>query len=505
MQLSPTSKAGSGNRLLRLYGYYSLFLALLIIVVDSIDKQDRLLGERAPQLFLILSSVYVISAATFVAIANRRPDSQATTSYMFIETALLTGMMYASGGLAAGFSSLLLIPVIMANLLAPGVLGYGVAAWLSLAVFYTQHILHGEFGLSDTANTGVYGAITFAIATITQLLSRRIRTAIDLAQDQAYNARRLQRLSQQALMTLPDGIIACTRYQQILFFNQQAADWFPLRAGEKLPPALEHIFRSEKLSGAQPLTVSRISIPDTDGDFLLVIEDDTRVAAEAQQIKLASLGRLTASIAHEIRNPLSALQQASQLLSETPGLSPENQRLTRMIEDNSQRINRTIADILQLSRGRQARCEPLELAAFLDHFKRQFLELHPQNDFDLVIHSEDSPQVRFDADHLVQVLNNLCNNGLRYARRLHTDKPQLTLTVMRGDHSHTILDVSDNGGGVCPEQQERLFEPFHTTEPEGTGLGLYLCRELCQANEADISYTGHPGGALFRIRMKDAE
>ncbi|HCG79790.1 MAG TPA: hypothetical protein DE015_11375, partial [Oceanospirillales bacterium] len=145
---------GRGSRLLSLYSYYSLILALSIVVVDGLDSMDVIVGKEAPHLFLVLSSLYVLAAAVFVALITRTTDSQGATTYLFLETALLTGMMFASGGLTAGFSSLLLIPVVMANLLAPGILGYSVAAWLSLAVIYTEHIAPGEFGIRDTANTG---------------------------------------------------------------------------------------------------------------------------------------------------------------------------------------------------------------------------------------------------------------------------------------------------------------------------------------------------------------
>lgn len=495
----------SGSRLLRFYSYYSLFLALLIIVTDGLDKADRLLGERAPQLFLVLSSIYVISAASFVALANRRPDSQAAASYMFLETALLAGMMYASGGLEAGFSSLLLIPVIIANLLAPGVLGISVAAWLSLSVFYTEHFATQDFALTDIANTGVYGAISFAIAVITQLLARRIRSALDLAQDQAHNARRLQQLSQQALMTLPDGIIACSKNRNVLFFNQQAELWFELQSGEPLPALLAEVGRRQKLnSGNLRLTVSRINIAASSGEFLLLLEDDARIAAEAQQIKLASLGRLTASIAHEIRNPLSALNQAAQLLSEAPYLHREDRELTRIIEENSQRINRTIVDILQLSRGRQAVSHSLNLYRHLISFRDHFEQLQSGDDYDLVVDCSDDLTTEFDPDHLTQVLTNLCMNGLRYARKARPQRARIEIRAYRCA-AGIILDVTDNGLGVAENQLDRLFEPFSTTEHDGTGLGLYLCRELCQANQAQIDYAGHDAGATFRIRMMPSQ
>lgn len=498
-----------GSRLLRFYSYYSLFLALTLMVIDGIDNADVILAGKAPQLFLILSSVYVFSAAVFAAIISRSSDSQAATAYLFLETALLTGLMYSSGGLEAGFSSVLLIPIIIANLLAPGILGYSVAAWVSIAVIYTQHIVPQEFSISDSANTGVYGAICFAMAGLTQLLSRRIKDALSLASNNAKNIRRLQRLSQHALMNLPDGIIACDREQNILFFNDTAAQWFTLERSAVLPPELINtssdnrlkLNASTKLSGAR-LSVTHISIPDTDNDFLLLIEDDARVSAEAQQIKLASLGRLTASIAHEIRNPLSSLNQAAQLLSEAPYLTDQDRELTVIIENNSQRINRTIRDILQLSSGKKSTASRLLLTSFLDDFTVLFKQLDTHSDYEFIIDCAKNINVEFDPDHLNQILTNLCVNGLRYARKAHHNHPKITIEVLPAGRNRIELDVIDNGLGVAENQVERLFEPFSTTEHSGTGLGLYLCRELCQANRSSIEYIPHEQGACFRLTLK---
>lgn len=494
---------GRGSRLLRFYSYYSLFLSLTLMVIDGIDSSDILLGGKAPQLFLVLSSVYVFSAAIFAAVISRWSDSQAAISYLFLETALLTGLMYSSGGLEAGFSSLLLIPIIIANLLAPGLLGYSVAAWLSIAVIYTQHIVPQDFGISDSANTGVYGAICFAIAGLTQLLSRRIKDALSLASSNAKNIRRLQRLSQQALMQLPDGIIACNREQNVLFFNDTATQWFALTKEHGLPTELLNIdVGSRHKLTHLGLTVTHIAISDSEEDFLLLIEDDARVSAEAQQIKLASLGRLTASIAHEIRNPLSSLNQAAQLLSEAPNLTDQDRELTTIIENNSQRINRTIRDILQLSSGRKAASSSVFLAQFLEEFTSLFHQLNSQHDYDIHIICADNIKVEFDPGHLNQVLTNLCVNGLRYARKARNSSPKLTIEVVAAGRHKIELDVVDNGLGVADNQIERLFEPFSTTEHEGTGLGLYLCRELCQANQATIEYVPNNTGARFRLNLR---
>ncbi|MEC9410045.1 MAG: ATP-binding protein [Pseudomonadota bacterium] len=496
---------GRGSRLLSLYSYYSLILALSIVVVDGLDSMDVIVGKEAPHLFLVLSSLYVLAAAVFVALITRTTDSQGATTYLFLETALLTGMMFASGGLTAGFSSLLLIPVVMANLLAPGILGYSVAAWLSLAVIYTEHIAPGEFGIRDTANTGVYGGICFALAWLTQLLSHRIDAALNLAQDTARDVQRLQRLSQQALMKLPDGIIACSKEKRILFINDTAASWLKLEPGAAVPEWLITAPTQESLAGKlQGLTVTRLEAEGPDEDCLLLIEDEARLSAEVQQAKLASLGRLTASIAHEIRNPLSALNQAAQLLDESEHLPAEDKKLTAIIENNSQRINRIIGAILQLSRGKRPTATPLKLHSYVDNFCQNFRQVSGENCLIFSYDADSELTVLFDPDHLNQVLTNLCQNGLRHARKARKQEAEVVLRILSESDSSASLEITDNGFGIADNQVSRLFEPFNTTEHDGTGLGLYLCRELCQANQASIEFAGNDPGARFLVRMKRA-
>ncbi len=493
----------SGNRLLRLYSYYSLLLALLLMVVTGLDRNTIFVGGERPVLMLIASTTYVITAALFAAIASRNPEPQAATGYVFIEIALLAAMMLASAGLGSGFSSLILIPVIISNLLAPGVLGYGVAAWTTLAVFYTEFLRSGAVDPQSMLGAGFYGFLCFILAWITQSLSGRLNSALSLASEQTARLKRLQRVSQQALMDMPDGLIACDPQHRVLFFNQRARQWFNLFEGQRLPARLQIGTEPEILdTGNEQLLLRKVELSGTDsGDYLLELEDTSRLAAEAQQIKLASLGRLTASIAHEIRNPLSALRQAAQLLAETSYLQDGERALTHMIEQHCLRINRTIEDILQLSRRTRSSAETLRLKPWLEHFTGQFREHHADARFTMIADCHDDVLICFDADHLQQILHNLCSNALRYALRHSPEQATLTLTATTSHTGRVQLDITDNGGGIPDEQQRHLFEPFHTTEHTGTGLGLYICRELCEANQTRIQYHPITNGACFRLLM----
>ncbi|MDO6681263.1 ATP-binding protein [Oceanobacter sp. 5_MG-2023] len=497
----------NGKRLLQIYSYYSLLLALLIMAAHTVDDAT-LIGHDAPYISLVATVLYVVIAASFVAIASLGPHVQLATSYFFLETALLSILMFASGGLDTGFSSLILLCVVIANLLAPGVLGFAVAAWTTLAIMVIQHFWPERYQTGELVNSGIYGFLCFLLAALTQALSRRLNSALELASDQSVRLRRLQNISWQALADLPNGIIACDRDNQILFFNQQAQRWLNISDDEELPAPLLTVLddpgRKHALTlRGESLQVSKMLLPDSlPGDYLLFIEDQSRIAATAQQLKLASLGRLTASIAHEIRNPLSALRQASQLLAETPYLKEEELYLSQVIEQHCMRINRTVEDILQLSRKRQPSIEVLRLKPWLEHFREQFIGMHREQPFQLFIHCHDQQQIAFDPDHLQQILHNLCANGLRYALKQQPNDARLMLSAKPQSHNRMSLDVMDNGTGIADDKIEQLFEPFFTTEHNGTGLGLYLCRELCEANQANIQYHRIRAGSCFRLTLR---
>jgi two-component system, NtrC family, sensor histidine kinase PilS len=230
---------------------------------------------------------------------------------------------------------------------------------------------------------------------------------------------------------------------------------------------------------------------------VIFLEDLARIQAEARQIKLAALGRLTANIAHEIRNPLGAISHAAELLQEESGVSTGAQRLTTIIRDNTRRLDRIINDVQTLNRGERAQRERFHLAAYLRAFIDQFVatENLDADIFDLQLAMD--PHIMFDRDHLNQVLWNLCYNALRHSRR----KPgSILLQVARGARGNTVkLDVVDDGAGVPLESRGNLFEPFFTTSPGGTGLGLYLAREICEANGAVLEYVETTGGARFSM------
>ncbi|GAF55622.1 LOW QUALITY PROTEIN: sensor protein [Psychrobacter sp. JCM 18901] len=248
-------------------------------------------------------------------------------------------------------------------------------------------------------------------------------------------------------------------------------------------------------------------IPLKDGSKLVILEDLRREQASAQQLKLASLGQLTASIAHEIRNPLAAISQASQLLiedvaeqmeddsaltSESNAAMNGNHELYEMIFSQTKRVNRIIEDILKLSRQQTATQQVLELAEWMPSFLENYFQGH-----DIFLRIKTKPIISFDTHQLEQILINLINNGLRYSSYAHPHA-YVEIDIYCADND-VIIDILDNGNGVSSGNLELLFDPFFTTDKAGTGLGLYLSQAFCEANQARLLYIPEHEKTCFRL------
>ena len=225
-----------------------------------------------------------------------------------------------------------------------------------------------------------------------------------------------------------------------------------------------------------------------------------------QQSKLASLGRLSASIAHEIRNPVGAMSHAAQLLGESEGLADDDKRLTEIIQSHSSRVSHIIENVLQLSRRESSRPERFELEPWLRDFAQEFSRTLELQEGELSV--EDVPEeleVRIDRSHLRQVLWNLCDNAVKYASETGGILVELHAGKL-DSQGQPYLEVRDHGLGVDEATAEQIFEPFFTARSGGTGLGLYISRELCELNLATLLYLDRPGGgSIFRIVFADPD
>jgi two-component system sensor histidine kinase PilS (NtrC family) len=236
---------------------------------------------------------------------------------------------------------------------------------------------------------------------------------------------------------------------------------------------------------------------------IILLEDTTLVAQRAQQMKLASLGRLTASIAHEIRNPLGAISHAEQLLEESSNLNSADRRLADIIRTNSERVNEIIENVLQISRRQPSRSEEIVLSDWLQRFIQDFRGNRPLTDQNLTLDIQPSDiHVFADASQLHQIMTILCDNAVCHFQGPGNElRIQINGRAVPGAEGY-LLDVLDNGPGIAADSLRQIFEPFFTTHNKGSGLGLFIARELCEANRLGLEYAARPeGGSCFRVNF----
>ncbi len=236
---------------------------------------------------------------------------------------------------------------------------------------------------------------------------------------------------------------------------------------------------------------------------LLSIEDARFIEEQVQQLKLASLGRLTASIAHEIRNPLGAISHSAQLLEESDSIPDADRRLTGIMLAHCRRVNDIVESVLELSRQRASDSTTVELSSWLPDFARQYAYEHdlPTDRFRHEAPATPLP-VHFDRGQLEQIVRNLCDNSVRHGRRTDGESVMVTLSAGIDGDGHPWLDVRDTGIPIERRQVTEIFEPFFTTSHSGTGLGLFLARELCEANRARLQFVPSEAGNCFRITLQ---
>ena len=242
------------------------------------------------------------------------------------------------------------------------------------------------------------------------------------------------------------------------------------------------------------------------GPTLIFLEDTSLMAERVQQGKLAALGRLSASIAHEIRNPVGAMSHAGQLLAESPGFGPDERRLTDIIRNNSERVSTIINNVLQLSRREATKPTRLTLGDWIEEFLSEFCETMqlPRSQIRLQEDAKDL-EVRFDPSHLHQVVWNLCENAIKYGETRGGISIEIKLGRLTPSN-RPCLEVADRGPGIELQAVDRIFEPFFTGRKGGTGLGLFIARELCQLNRAILLYEPRSGdGSVFRIVFSDPQ
>lgn len=504
-------------------------LAALFVSSFYIKTNLPLLGNMIPRLFESISLTYLLIAVCASFLIHWRSFSFNVIIYSLTLADILglTLLMRASGGIETGLGMLLVVAIAGNSLLLSSTTSRLFAAIAAIAILAEQVFAYYDPNL--TANypqAGILGVALFATAFLAHVLSTRIRESEALAAQRGVDLANLAQLNQHVLQRMQSGIIVVDSNQRIRLMNESAWHMLGLSGLDDIsnhslkiisPELAEQLVDWRRGSLAEPrifkpgqgsveLLPSMMSLgTDAQAGTLIFIEDTARMAQQAQQIKLASLGRLTASIAHEIRNPLGAISHAEQLLSESHNHNNADTRLLEIIHTNTSRVNDIIENVLQLSRRDLTEPENIELKPWLETFVNELTQTVgcAISDISIDIQPADC-SVHMDATQLHQVLWNLCSNGLRYSPAL-PGRPRLELRggFLPGS-SQAYLDIIDHGPGIDAETKQHIFEPFYTTENAGSGLGLYIARELCQCNQARLSYQAvTTGGSCFRIEFTE--
>ncbi|MBD3641311.1 MAG: histidine kinase [Marinobacter sp.] len=516
-------------KLFRIYNHYRLVVSLMLVgllFVDPVAFETRFRWQDYYQAGVI-SYLALNAFIGMTLLAGFQPSRRHITLSILLDILIMHGLLVASTGITNGLANLVIVSVAAGNILTPSRMGTfyaALAALCSLGISGWAVLVLGESG-DDIVRAGSLGILYFAAAFILQNISRRMMRSEALASSRARSIAELEQINQQIIQRMRTGILVLDRLGEIRLANAAAEELLfgasgrqngsvdhnralpqPLKLGleDWLKDPRKRIAPFQSAPTSPLLQANFTQLDQEQGDLILVFVDDmSKVTQQAQQMKLASLGRLTAGIAHEIRNPLGAISHAAQLMEESPSLDDGDKRMLDIIRRHSRRVNGIIENVLDLSRRKAANAELVDIPAWLQEFRQDFLQTQDDQSapvrVDLVIDPE-TPAARFDKSQIEQVLVNLCDNGLRYSLQRCGEKHIKLSAGTTEDGERAYLDVRDYGPGIAKEHRSSVFEPFFTTDKSGTGLGLYLARELCESNQAHLSLVeDDQPGCCFRI------
>ena len=535
---------------LKLYNAYRLLITLLLLVTQGLLNNDSWWQNINADLYLdffstVAVSYFIFSVISVVFTWLEKPDIDITLPVqILIDIAFIVMLMHAQQSDQGGVGLLLIIAIASGSLISEGRLALFYAAMASIGILLEQSYRAVLVGASSSNYTpSVLLCLgCFATAWLAYSLAKRTKESELLASQRGLDVQNLAQINALITHEMQDGVLVVDQWFKIKHYNVQAvtllgidskqseySDWHEKSLDEISPEiaslmqlwieetaqsngfeptnnAVANYLKFTSLSRELrlrflPISESRESDSRKQG-AVIFISDWSQMQTQAHQVKLAALGRLTANIAHEIRNPLSAISHANQLLQEEDS-DPSAKRMLQIISDNVQRLDQIIKDVLELNRRDRTNQEPIHLENFMLDFYTQFcaVERIPAFCFKIKYENTDT-MIMFDRRHLNQILWNLCKNGWRHCKN---EENSLELTVSNLGKNRTVqIEISDDGDGIAEDVRSNLFEPFFTTEKTGTGLGLYIARELADANGAKLQHKPSDSGTQFIMLIKKA-
>lgn len=519
-------------RVIGLVNLYRLMVAGGLFAASWLGVvQESLIIEQPGKLALVCA-LYFLAGVGLIAL-RRLPAvglRLLALAHVMADSVGIAFILWATSGVESGLGILLLLPVGAMTLLTGPRDALFMAATATLAVLAQQVVrdLGNSYGHGGYVNAGMLGAVIFLAALLPRPLANRLQQSEALVRRREVDLENLAQLSQYIVQHLRESLLVVDADDRIRLINEPAAQILgttnarPDALLGECSPRLLFLLSSWRQRRDAPGDGSfaaadgaRLIRPHfahlgtvRPGPVLVFLEDTSLIAEKVQQSKLAALGRLSASIAHEIRTPVGAMSHAGQLLAESPHIPAEDRRLTQIIRDNADRVSRIVESVLNLSRRGAHQPERIELAGWMADFHSELcatLQIEPSQIVVTAPQGRDlKTEVSVDPTQLRQILWNLCQNALTHGRSAEGFKPVEIRFGRLAGSGRPYVEVADSGPGIAAEDMERVFEPFFTNARTGTGLGLFLGRELAQANGATLLYEGRPtGGSLFRLVFAD--
>ncbi len=514
---------------LKLYNAYRIIVALMFVVTQGFLKTGNHWQEAPTLLAYLIFGYIVFSIVSAILTWLERPSLELTLPIqLIIDVVFIILIMHMLGAEQGGASLLLIIAIASASLISEGRLALFYAAIATIGILLEQAFSSelNDKSANNYSNAVMLSLACFAIAWLAHSLAKRMQQSELLASQRGLDLENLAQVNALITQEMQDGVLVVNSNLQIKQHNLQAEVLLGIESEQwqdknldEISPEMAKLMQSwldipkgstENMAKnilkiaplSRELLVNFLPISDNRSlGAVIFIEDWSQMQTQAHQVKLAALGRLTANIAHEIRNPLSAISHANQLLQEEDDVNPATKRMLQIISDNVQRLDQIIKDVLELNRRDRTNQETIQMEGFVTDFYHQFcaVEKIPEHSFKLTLNDEDT-LIAFDRRHLNQILWNLCKNGWRHSKQ-QENSLELALNIMSKIQTVQIV-VSDDGDGIPEGVSSHLFEPFFTTEKTGTGLGLYIARELADANGAKLQFKTASSGTQFTMLMK---
>lgn len=488
------------------------------LAVDWIKVTHSMLGRLVALTYLALAIILVISTDRM-----RRRLSASIGVALVLDIVVAALILSAITGGHSSIPMILIVNVGVGALLLPLRQSLVLTGFAALGVLFPTVLAHFSTDMTDRnmLEAALFGLAYFAVTGLCAHLGRQMRETEALAEQRGVDLLNLEQVNDLIIRRMKTGVLLVDGSNQILRINESA--WHLIgnpspnqrdlgAVAAELSRRLYHWRNSGRIDQTPvalavdvPEVIPRFSrmAPNDDAHILIFLDDTSLLSRRAEEMTLSSLGRLSASIAHEIRNPLAAIRYSAQLLAESEGLDAEDRRLVEIVNNHCTRANEVVENILQLSRRERSRPESIDLNAWVLNFVEDYKQsVDLGQDHLRAITQNRTIEAMVDPQHLQQVVWNLVQNAIRYGRDPGTAARVVVVSRMATDKGPPLIEIVDRGPGIPAKVAAQIFDPFFTTSEYGTGLGLYLSKQMCESSQATLEYVPVAGGgACFRITL----